>query len=70
MLPLTRAKVGEQNIIKKIGGGAEIHRFLQNLGFVVGASLTLVADISGNVIVAIKESRVAISSEMACKIYV
>ncbi|MDR1194767.1 MAG: ferrous iron transport protein A [Peptococcaceae bacterium] len=70
MLPLTMAKAGEENIIKKIGGEAGARQFLENLGFVVGSTVTVVAAISGNLIVNIKESRVAISREMAGKIMV
>ena len=70
MMPLTMAKMGEQNSIKKIGGKSETRQFLENLGFVPGAYITIIAQISGNVIVNIKESRVAISREMASKIMV
>jgi ferrous iron transport protein A len=70
MMPLTMAKTGEQNSIKKVGGKAEVRKFLENLGFVIGAPVVIVSQISGNVIVNIKESRVAVSREMACKIMV
>jgi len=70
MMPLTMAKVGEQNSIKKVGGKAETRQFLENLGFVAGSHVTVISEISGNVIVNIKESRVAISREMASKIMV
>ena len=70
MMPLSMAKVGEENLIKKIGGKAETRQFLENLGFVVGSSVTIIAEIGGNVIVNVKDSRVAVSSEMARKIMV
>jgi ferrous iron transport protein A len=61
---------GERNMIKKVGGDANVRRHLENLGFVPGAYVSLVAQISGNVIVNIKDSRVALSREMAAKIMV
>ena len=70
MMPLTMAKTGERNSIKKIGGKAETRRFLENLGFIEGDCVTIITEISGNVIVKIKESRIAISREMASKIMV
>lgn len=69
-MPLTMASVGEQNLIKKVGGNAETRQFLENLGFVAGGAVTVINEIGGNVIVNIKESRVAISKEMANKIIV
>ena len=70
MMPLTTAKVGEKNSIKKVGGKEEVRQFLENLGFVPGSHITIINEIGGNVIVNIKESRVAISKEMAAKILV
>ena len=70
MLPLSIAGVGEENIIKKIGGKPEVKLHLENLGFVVGGTVTVISMIGGNVIVNVKESRVAISREMAQKIMV
>ncbi len=70
MMPLTMAKVGEENSIKKVGGKEETRQFLANLGFVPGTHVTIITEISGNVIVHIKESRVAISREMAAKIMI
>lgn len=70
MMPLQFANVGEENMIKKVGGAPEVRKFLENLGFVAGATVTVVSEISGNIIVNIKESRVAISKEMACRIMV
>lgn len=70
MMPLTLAEVGEENIIKRIGGSREVRAHLENLGFVAGGSVTVVNAIGGNVIVNVKESRIAISKEMAQKIMI
>lgn len=70
MMPLAFADVGEENIIKKIGGKPEVKKHLENLGFVTGGTVTIVSDIGGNLIVKVKESRVAISREMASKIMI
>ena len=64
-MPLAMASIGEVNEIKRIGGNDETRRFLANLGFVVGAEITVVSAIGGNVIVNIKDSRVAVNSDMA-----
>lgn len=69
-MPLTMASIGEVNEIKRIGGNEETRRFLANLGFVVGAEITVVSAIGGNVIVNIKDSRVAVNSDMARHIMV
>jgi len=69
-MPLTMARAGEVNHIKKIGGRDEVKRFLENLGFVVGGAVTVISEISGNLIVNVKDSRIAISREMASKIIV
>ena len=69
-MPLILANPGEQNIIKKVGGSPETRKFLENLGFVAGGSVTVISKISGNVIVNVKDSRVAVSKEMAQKIMV
>lgn len=69
-MPLSMVSDGESFLIKKIMGKEEVRRFLENLGFVVGAQVSLVSKIGGNVIVQLKESRVAISKEMAQKIIV
>jgi ferrous iron transport protein A len=70
MMPLALADAGEENIVKKVGGNPELKQHLENLGFVVGAAVTVITSMGGNVIVNIKESRVAISSEMAMKIMI
>lgn len=69
-MPLALANIGEENIIKKIGGKPEIKQHLENLGFVVGGTVKIVNTMGGNVIVNVKDSRVAISREMAQKIMV
>ncbi len=70
MMPLVLADVGKENIIKKIGGSPEVRQHLENLGFVVGGTVTIINSLGGNVIVNVKESRVAVSEEMAGKIMV
>lgn len=69
-MPLTMAKQGEVNYIKKVGGKEETRKFLENLGFVVGGMVTIVSQIGGNMIVNVKDSRVAINKDMANKIMV
>ena len=68
MMPLTLATVGEENIIKRIGGLPEVRQHLENLGFVVGGTVTVITTLGGNVIVNVKEARIAISKETAQKI--
>ena len=70
MVPLTLANVGEDNIIKKIGGKPEVRKHLENLGFVVGGNVNVITKLGGNVIVNVKEARVAISEEMAQRIMI
>ena len=70
MMPLTLAEVGEENIIKRIGGRQDVKTHLENLGFVVGGAVKVINAIGGNVIVCVKESRIDISKEMAQKIMV
>lgn len=70
MFPLAMADVGETYIIKKIGGSPEVKKHLENLGFVAGGDVTVISAFGNNVIVKVKESRVAISEEMARKIMV
>ena len=69
-MPLTMSSIGEANTIRKVGGNEETKRFLENLGFVAGADITVVSAIGGNVIVNIKDSRVAINQDMARHIMV
>lgn len=70
MMPLSLANPGEESVIKKVGGNPEVKQHLENLGFVVGGNATVVSSIGGNLIVNVKESRVAISKEMAAKIMI
>lgn len=70
MMPLMLALVGEENIIKKIGGTPEVKKHLENLGFVPGGRVTVITQLGGNIIVNVKEARVAISREMAQKIMI
>ena len=69
-MPLTMAVCGEPNTIKRVGGKEETKKFLENLGFVAGSVVTVVSAASGNLIVNVKDSRVAIGREMANKILV
>lgn len=69
-MPLTMVKEGEPNVIKRIGGKEDTKRFLENLGFVSGGTVTVVSMINGNMIVNVKDSRVAIGRDMACHIMV
>ena len=62
-MPLTLAVIGEENIIKRIGGNADVRAHLQNLGFVSGAVVTVVSSMGGNLIVNVKNARIAISKE-------
>lgn len=70
MMPLSLADDGDENTIKKIGGNPEVKKHLENLGFVVGGTVKVISTLGGNVIVNVKEARVAISEEMARKIMV
>ncbi len=70
LIPLVLADAGNEQVIKKIGGSDEVKHHLENLGFTVGATVTVVNSLAGNVIVKVKESRVAINEEMARKIMV
>ncbi|HWS41712.1 MAG TPA: FeoA family protein [Pseudoflavonifractor sp.] len=70
MMPLLLANVGEENMIRKVGGSPEVKKHLEDLGFVAGGSVTVITTMNGNLIVNVKESRVAISREMAGKIMI
>lgn len=69
-MPLSMVAVGELHIIKRIGGREDTRKFLESLGFVTGGAVTVVSEIAGNMIVNVKESRVAINKDMANKIMV
>ena len=70
MMPLNVALPGEENIIRKIGGSPEVKKHLEDLGFVVGGTVTLLTVLSGNVIVNVKESRIALDADMARRIMI
>lgn len=70
MMPLSLADENRENIIKNIGGSPEVKKHLENLGFVVGGTVRVINRLGGNVIVSVKEARVAISEEMALKIMI
>lgn len=70
MMPLTLANIGEENTIRRVGGKQEVKKHLEDLGFVAGSRVTVISMLGGNVIVNVKESRVAVSREMAQKIMV
>ena len=70
MMPLPLANIGEEYLIRKGGGSPEVKKHLEDLGFVAGGTATLITVLNGNVIVKVKEARVAISEEMARKIMV
>ena len=70
MMPLALANPGEENLIRNVGGSPEVKKHLEDLGFVAGGTATVVATLGGNIIVKIKESRIAISEEMARKIMI
>lgn len=69
-MPLTMVKEGEANVIKKVGGKEETRKFLENLGFVSGGTVTVISMLNGNMIVNVKDSRVAIGRDMANHIIV
>ena len=69
-MPLSMVKKGEASIIKRVVGKEEVRKFLGNIGFVVGAAVTVISEIKGNMIVEVKDSRVAIGKDMANKIMV
>ncbi|MBQ1307712.1 MAG: ferrous iron transport protein A [Erysipelotrichaceae bacterium] len=70
MLPLTYANVNEMNVIRKVGGNPEIKKHLEDMGFVTGAVVTVVSAISGNLIVNVKDSKVALDKQLAGKIMI
>lgn len=70
MMPLSMMEAGKPNVIKKVGGREETRRFLENLGFVIGGTVTVISETDGNMIVNVKDSRVAIGKDMANKIMV
>ena len=69
-MPLSYASPGEEHVIRKVGGSPDMKKHLEDLGFVAGGTVTVVTSLNGNVIVKIKESRIAISDEMARRIMI
>lgn len=69
-MPLTMAQSGCENTVKKINGKDETRRFLESLGFVEGGRVTVVSDMGGNLIVNVKDARIALSKSMAGRILV
>ncbi|MCI8564352.1 MAG: ferrous iron transport protein A [Lachnospiraceae bacterium] len=69
-MPLSMVSAGEENVIKKVGGKEDTRRFLENLGFVAGGTVTVISEFDGNMIVNIKDSRVAIGKDMANRIII
>ena len=70
MIPLNLAEIGQPQIIKRLGGSPEVKKHLEDLGFTVGGEVSLISSLGGNVIVKVKESRIAISDELARRIMV
>lgn len=70
MMPLSIAEPGEEMMIRRVGGNSETKQHLADLGFVAGEMVTLVSVLAGNVIVRVKQSRVAVSAELARRILV
>lgn len=70
MIPLALVNPNEENTIRKIGGSPEVRKHLENLGFVVGSNVTVITEMAGNLVVKVKEARIAVSREMAQKIYI
>ena len=70
MMPLTLANVGEESIVRKVSGNPEVRKHLEDLGFVAGGAVTVVSSLGGNIIVKVKESRIAIGEELARKIMI
>ena len=70
MMPLALANIGEEYMIRRVSGNPEVKKHLEDLGFTAGGSIPVVSALGGNIIVKVKESRVAISEEMARKIMI
>ncbi len=70
MIPLTMADLGRENVVRRVGGSPQVRRHLEELGFTAGGTVTVVSSLGGNIIVKVKESRIAISKEMAQRIMI
>ncbi len=69
-MPLVYANPGEENIVRRIGGSPDVKRHLEDLGFTPGGTVTLISALNGNIIVKVKESRIALSEDMARKVFI
>ena len=69
-MPLALADIGAENVVRRVGGSPELRKHLEDLGFTAGGSVTVIASLGGNIIVKVKDSRTAISEEMARKIMI
>ena len=70
MMPITFTDAGEEHIIQRVAGRPEVKKHLEDMGFTVGSPVTVINTVGGNVIIKVKECRVAISQEMAQKIMI
>ena len=70
MMPLSYASAGEENVIRSVGGRLEVKKHLENLGFTVGGKVTVISTINGNVIVNVRDSRIAVDRTLANKIMI
>ena len=70
MLPLTYAQINEENVIKKVGGKPDMKKHLEDMGFVTGAIIKVISEVNGNLIVNVKDSKVALDKQLASKIMI
>ena len=70
MLPLTYAQINEENVIKKVGGKPDMKKHLEDMGFVTGAIIKVISEVNGNLIVNVKDSKVALDKQLASKIII
>ncbi len=70
MVPLDLVDIGKESVIKKVSGSPDVKNHLEDLGFTAGGLVTVVSAMGGNVIVKVKESRIAISRDMARRIMI
>jgi ferrous iron transport protein A len=70
MLPLSYAEVNETNVIKKVTGNPEMKKHLEDMGFVTGAVISVVSTVNGNLIVNVKDTKVALDKQLAMKIMI
>ena len=70
MLPLTYAQINEENVIKKVGGKPDMKKHLEDMGFVTGAIIKVISEVNGNLIVNVKDSKIALDKQLASKIMI